>query len=541
MPIVHHAMRHCVSEWAFESGRAYGDPFNEATLDVVFTDPDGREWRVPAYWAGEQEWRVRFAGRSVGTYSYRTICSDESNPDLHGQEGRLEVSEYVGQNPLLRHGPLRVNADRRHLEHLDGAPFFWLGDLWWLGMTKRLSWPDGFQRLVADRKAKGFTVIQLTAGNNCDQPAFDPRGANEAGHPWEADFARINPAFFDMADLRIQWLVRQGIVPCIFGTWGFYLLWMGQRKMEQHWRYLIARWGAYPVVWSLAGSMTMPYYTSTNREVETEQLKRGWTDLARYVQAIDPYGHVTVAHTFPYQKEPCEMETEGLMDCYFIHTGQGGREGFGKRVQMAQELLRREPRMPLIQGEGCFEGFMEDNREEVQRWNFWAFMLLGMRGVTYSANGLWAFNNAGDLFGPAPYGATLSNALWEAAAALPGSRQVGIGKHLLERYPWQRFEHHPEWIEPHASEQDPLLPYAGGIPGEVRVIYMPRPVSMWRREPTMIHKLEPEIAYRAFYYDPKEGAEYPLGCVSGEASWPIPPAPLPQDWALVLERERGRE
>ena len=42
---------------------------------------------------------------------------------------------------------------------------------------------------------------------------FDPRGANEAGFPWEADYARLNPAYFVQADLRMAWLVRAGLVP----------------------------------------------------------------------------------------------------------------------------------------------------------------------------------------------------------------------------------------------------------------------------------------------------------------------------------------
>jgi len=106
---------HTVTEWAFVSGKAYADPFNDLELDVVFTGPEGREQRVPAFWAGGQTWRVRFAPPSPGRYTFRTISADTSNPDLHGQAGVLEVSEYTGDSPLLKHGPVRVAADRRHL------------------------------------------------------------------------------------------------------------------------------------------------------------------------------------------------------------------------------------------------------------------------------------------------------------------------------------------------------------------------------------------------------------------------------------------
>ena len=64
---------------------------------------------------------------------------------LDGLSGTVAVEPYRGQNPLFLHGPLRVAPDRRHFEHLDETPFFWLGDTWWMGLCRRLHWPDEFQ------------------------------------------------------------------------------------------------------------------------------------------------------------------------------------------------------------------------------------------------------------------------------------------------------------------------------------------------------------------------------------------------------------
>src|SRR5579883_1401177 len=202
----------------------------------------------------------------AGRYTYRTVSSDSSNPDLHGQRGILEVSPYRGDNPLLKHGPLRVASDQRYFEHTDGTHFLWLGDTWWMGLCHRLRWPEDFQKLAADRASKGFTVVQIVAGLYPDMPPFDPRGANEAGFPWEENYARINPHYFDMADLRIRALVDRGLAPCIVGCWGYFMIFMGLRKIKQHWRNIVARWGAYPVFWCLAGEGTMPYYLSKNKE-----------------------------------------------------------------------------------------------------------------------------------------------------------------------------------------------------------------------------------------------------------------------------------
>ena len=70
---------------------------------------------------------MRYAADAAGRYSFETICSDTSNPDLHGRRGVLEVAPYEGTNPLLSRGPLRVasrpplpGARRRHAVFLAG-------------------------------------------------------------------------------------------------------------------------------------------------------------------------------------------------------------------------------------------------------------------------------------------------------------------------------------------------------------------------------------------------------------------------------------
>ena len=56
----YYATQRLVQEFSFRSGKTYSDPFNQVELDVIFTDPLGKEFRMPAFWAGEQTWKVRF-------------------------------------------------------------------------------------------------------------------------------------------------------------------------------------------------------------------------------------------------------------------------------------------------------------------------------------------------------------------------------------------------------------------------------------------------------------------------------------------------
>ncbi len=527
-----YATQHNATQWSYSSQKAYKDPFNEVELDVIFTDPQGREQRVPAFWAGEQTWSVRFAPHLLGRYAYRTLCSDSSNSDLHNRSGSLEAVPYGGQNLLYQHGPLRVASNQRHLEHADKTPFFWLGDTWWMGFCKRLRWPDDFQLLTADRLKKGFTVVQIVAGLYPDMPEFDPRGANEAGYPWDSKFQRINPAYFDMADLRVQYLVKHGLVPCIVGCWGYFLPILGLAKTKQHWRYLVARWGAYPVVWCLAGEGSMPYYLSKRKEEDKAAQKQGWTEIAKYVRSIDPHHHPITIH--PSDAARNTVEDPAVLDFDMLQTGHGDRSSIPNTVQRVTGSLTQSPKMPVINGEVCYEGIVEASRQEVQRFMFWSCMLSGAAGHTYGANGIWQVNTAEQPFGPSPHGRSWGDTPWEVAYQLPGSQQLGLAKALLTRYPWWRLAPHPEWVDPHWTSENYIQPYCAGIAGELRVVFIP---PVW--DPPNLKKLEAGVPYHAFFFNPASGKEHEIGRVTPDANgeWQCPIPPIFQDWVLVLDKK----
>src|SRR5262245_47278646 len=68
-------IQHCVTEWSYSTGKTYSDPFNQVELDVLVTDPEGHEQRVPAFWAGDSTWRVRYAPHTTGKFTCRAVCS----------------------------------------------------------------------------------------------------------------------------------------------------------------------------------------------------------------------------------------------------------------------------------------------------------------------------------------------------------------------------------------------------------------------------------------------------------------------------------
>src|SRR5262249_48274079 len=150
-----------------------------------------------------------------------------------------------------------------------------------------------------------------------------------------------------------------------------------------------------------------------------------------------------------------------------------------------------------------------------------------------------------------------------------GSYEVGLGAKLLQAYPWWQFAPHPEWMVPRGTTlfiprsnlsdsdlgdlsstlKDDLSPteafmtrpetlwpggewqarqgtfrqpYAAGIPGQVRVIYIPYFGLLVPPPPTVLG-LERGVLYHAYYWEPMLGIKFDLGKVA-----------LPEAGALML-------
>jgi hypothetical protein len=482
-----------VFETSFTSGGKYDNPFLDMQVDVVFRSGD-QQWLVPAFWAGGDKWTVRFAPPVQGDYTFQVKCSDPANLMLNGASQPLHVTAYTGDNPLLKHGFVRVAADKRHFEHADGTPFLWLGDTWWKGLAKRLTW-EGFQELTADRKAKGFSVVQIVCGRYPDEAGFLPQWENEGGKPYATkDFTTVNLPYFDYADRRIRCLVDAGIVPAIVGGWGrpdCNSLEAGVPNIKRHWRNLVARYGAYPTVWIIGGESAGPQ----------------WTEIARYVQQIDPYGRPSTIH--PGESGRLSVTDESVINFDMLQTGHGDWDAARSAIPKLKAAYERRPPMPAMIGEYCYEGHMQTAFQDVQRYVFWGSMLNGAAGLTYGAAGIWHMGVEGDPGITPVYDYTT----WKEGMNAPGSTQVGLGKKLLAQYPWARFAPHPEWTDAGA--------FAAGIPGEVRFIYQPRR-GVYNWDGVVVKGLERDVTYHVFYFDPATGRRFDQGTVMYAGPTPSP-------------------
>ncbi|HOZ46448.1 MAG TPA: DUF4038 domain-containing protein [Candidatus Hydrogenedentes bacterium] len=522
------AQQNTVIEIPFMAAALHEDPYNGVDVDVIARWPDGHTVRIPAFWAGDNVWKFRFSAHTVGEYTFESEAN-VTDSGLRGVKGAITVTPYEGGNPLLQHGRLRVASDKRHFEHADGIPFFWLGDTWWMGLSMRMDWPQGFRALALDRVQKGFNVVQIIAGPYPDMDELDPRGRNEAGFPLTDGFAGINPAYYDHADLKIGHLVHAGLVPCIVGMWGYYLPRLGVDRAKRFWRYIVARYGAYPVVWCICGEGVMPYYLSKTPDDDRAFQKRGWSEVMAYVREVDGYRNLISIHPTQYGRD--QVEDPALMDFEMLQTGHGDLDSVPTVIESVRKAVARQPSMPVVNSEVNYEGILGRAWQNVQRLCFYHTVMNGAAGFTYGANGIWQASTVEQPYGPSPHGRCWGNTPWQEAAQLPGARQLGLGAGLLRALPWWGLDRHPEWLGTTEETSKPYAVVAAGIPGEFRLVYVP---MCW--DPPAIRELEPKRPYRAVYFDPCSGARTDLGEVvaDAEGTWRPPIPPECHDWVIVL-------
>lgn len=555
-----------VVEFSFKIEDKYNDPYNQVEVDAVFLTPQNNEMIVPSFWAGKNIWKVRYSSELVGKHKFIIKSKDKKIIKTEDISGEVNIFEYNGNNKLYKHGPIRISENKRHLIHKDGTPFFWLGDTWWYVFNGKVKYPGDFKKITLDRVKKGFTVVQLVAGfypdrNYAaelyrDKGILDEVSLNEKGqYPIDREFKTLNPSFFDMADLKIDHLAERGIVPCIFSSWGYFLYLIGLDGMKKFWRYLVARWGAYPVVWCVAGEVNLTVINQKFDKDSADELAKNWEEIAIYLRQIDPYKRLMTVHPCPIDGSSYSsrdvFRDSSIIDIDMLQTGHGN--DLCLHVENLERSLSTKEVKPVINGEVCYEGIAGMYWQDTQRFLFWTHILCGAAGHTYGSSPVVPFADEKmvykDFFG--------NDDTWKIGAYYyKGSSQLGLAKRLFEKFEWFKFQPHPEWVSPNWKEGR-FFPYCSGIPGVVRIIYIP-PSLMGRSEKISlgygtfrILGVEKDIDYIAYYFNPRTGNVQEKINIepSDDGGWIVPARGYPSDryfvfpnlsdWVLVMENKKN--
>jgi hypothetical protein len=315
--------------------------------------------------------------------------------------------------------------------------------------------------------------------------------------------------------------------------------------MQQHWRYLIARYGAMPVVWCAAGEANLPWYLAKGFPYDDRKQVTQWTEVMRYIRKTDPYHRLLTVHPTGIGRLSARNATDdvSLLDFDMLQTPHGQRNAVAPTLKTVTQSYADSPVMPVIDGEAAYEMLNDSLPTRWTRQMFWLCMTNGAAGHTYGANGIWQVNRRGQPHGPSPHHKPGSNGYgviaWDDAMNLPGSTQEALGKKLFEQYDWQTWQPHAAWAG-YAVEESTKTPPPGYGPFAtgskfVRLIYVPE------LHPVTVKELEAGESYHARIFDPVSGKMTDLGKITAtDGTWTAesPVQADAADWVLIVERAR---
>lgn len=521
-----------------EAAADHADP-NALDVDAAFTSDAGVVIRRPAFWDGGRTWRVRFAPTAAGEWAMETTSS-VADPGLDGARASIHVAEYSGEHDVYRRGFLRVAENGRFFEHADGTPFLYLGDTHWILPHERFDTSNApgvasqFKHLVELRVRQGFTVYQ-------SEPIWQPHvvdvwphdGADEepvanlsTGFDESdlAGFANLDRKFANIADAglvhanaQVTWVLDPAEHPDVFT----------EEFMYRMGRYWVARYGSYPVIWTIGQEIDPTMYGRYTHEKGNLGL---WFSVARAIEDHDAYRQVIMPH----------MENTG--DATASHStwkDHSFHHAFGAQIETwnsaaARDYWEHEPPKPAVMYETRYDGFWSDDDGALSA-GYRSFQL-GMFGYGYGASGIWndVYSRPGEpLDAGTDYELPERYDWWFDGAAKPTGDRLQHLRRFYEEVQWWRLE--PRFDDPSWGILDDAS-YLATIDRETYVILLDRP--NWASTNGMLVGLEPR-PHTAIWFDPRTGERTPAGepFTPDHGRWRLPAAPTPDFWVVLIRRE----
>ena len=297
-----------VAEIEFTSAKTYANPFDEVEVTANFKGPDGKIISRPAFWDGGKRWIVRFAPTQTGVWKMTTSCSDKTNTGLNDINQSITCKPYTGRLDIYKHGFLKVSDSKRYFVYADGTPFFYLGDTHWIFIHERFDSsnvkgvPSQFKYVVDKRVVQGFTVYQTEAIQHPHGQNTSGGGGNHLGNDEEAicnfrdGFDEKDLAGFRNIDRKFKYIADKGLVNANSSIcWALdpadFPEAYSEKFMYQLSRYWTARYGAYPVLWTIAQEIDRNMYKKYDSVSITK-----WFAVGKAIEDNDAYHHPLTAH-----------------------------------------------------------------------------------------------------------------------------------------------------------------------------------------------------------------------------------------------------
>ena len=461
-------------EHLLSSTSVYENPFQDVALQVTFTAPSGRAVIVDAFWDGNASWRVRFSPDEVGEWQFRSACSNPDDRGLESITGVFVCGEPTETTAHAKHGPLRLSANRRHLVHADGTPFFWLADTAWNGPLRATQ--EEWDQYLTQRSRQKFTAVQWVTTQWIGEPNGDYTGTLAY-----TGLETITPdaAYFRRMDEKVRATNRRNLLSVPVLLWA-----AGWSTRDNNWvnpgyslpedqaiklaRYMVARWGAYFVAWILPGDAD---YRGDNAP--------RWQRIGRAVFGDTPHAPVSL-HPGGMQWNLDEFQHESWLDIIGYQSGHGDDEATLAWLVTGPPAhnWKREPARPFINLEPPYENHLAyqsrkpHDAHSVRRALYWSLLVSPTAGVTYGGHGVWGWDDgSGPPMGHPNTGTPLP---WRDALKMPAAEQLQHLAQLFTSVDWWQLRPSPDLLAQPSSpgNSDKFVAASSTVDG-LALIYTP--------------------------------------------------------------------
>lgn len=244
-------------------------------LDVVYTDPGGKEISFWGFYDGGQTWRFRFMPNMPGLWSYQATFSDGTL----GQKGEFHVEASTVP------GMLKVNLDNPIWFSGVESPVlirgFHIGDRFFAA-----NWPQEKRTAFLDfANQQGYNLLSVASH-------YLNRDAKGRGKGWDTPrLWPLNPVEYYKMELILDDMAKRQIY--IYPFAGFF----GQKsnyptdpaEQELFVRYTLARIGPY---WNILLNIAGPEPNLRTGWMASEDVER----LGRMIRDLDVFGHLLSVH-----------------------------------------------------------------------------------------------------------------------------------------------------------------------------------------------------------------------------------------------------
>ena len=330
--------------------------------------------------------------------------------------------------------------------------------------------------------------------------------------------------FRDVFDVQMDHLAEQGFVIALgFGHFNN----STQIPVDDLWRwarYLVARYGAHPVVWITCQEMNAPEDHGRNR-IDV------WRAVAEEIARDDGYGHPHSAHQWVLDVGTRPLGGEPWHDWFAL---QGGHRNSGLTPQARYQGYYDVPAAAARARDRSDVRTGRLRRREHHRRS--AQVRLEGDALRQRRLHLRRRRRLGPEMGRAdPRWKKYNHAIdsWYAGMALPGAAQMTVLAGFFTSLPWTELT--PRFNDPAWCQwRDPERCVLATDGNRLYLAYCYGPTSIGT-----LKQLDPQATYEARWLDPRDGTYAERFSIRPEqGKWEVPEKPTALDWVLVVKQKR---